>query len=192
MPIKGTYFKLVGFSFCMKLMYFSFYDKKFETKSLREMKLRYTISWWSNKQHYIINQVSSFHLMITPLLHTATALLFYRFFNMVWQFNFSHYKHRLFPLFKYFNVSSDWTATQWPYLVGVTGNICFGATNNASIWPRLCCVGRNTWNINKHIHYKLHSLHIVYKHMQNLIFLYVCFVFNVFSVFLHRFQHTLN
>jgi len=44
LPFKGTYFKLVGFSFCIELMYFGFYVKKFEAKSLREMKLRYTSS----------------------------------------------------------------------------------------------------------------------------------------------------
>jgi len=60
-------------------------------------------------------------------------------------------------------ISSNWTATQLAYLIGVTGNICFVPTHNATILPRLCVVERNAWSINKHFRYELHNLHIVYK-----------------------------
>jgi len=127
---------------------------------------------------------------IPPLLYTA--LFFYLFFNMFWRLRFCHYQHGRSILFKYFKVSSHWTTIQWPYMVWVTGDICFGTTKNASIKRRLCRVEGNAWNINRHFHYESHNLHIVYKHMKNLIIIYVCFVFYVFSVPLQFFHHSLN
>jgi hypothetical protein len=96
-------------------------------------------------------------------------------------------------LFKYFNVSSDWTATQWPYLVGVTGNIRYGPTNNTSIWPPFCFVEWNTWSINKLFHHKLHCLHVVYRDIKSLTIIYACFFFfKVVFVSLLRFQTSRN
>ena len=97
------------------------------------------------------------------------SIVFLSFLNMFWRLWFYHYKHRRSLLFKYFKVSSNWTAIQWPYLVGVILNICIGPTNNASISHRLRRVERNTWNVNKRFHYVLHSLRFVYKLIKSLI-----------------------
>jgi len=118
------------------------------------------------------HQFSSVQSMITPLLHTARALYFQQFFNVVWRLRFCHNKHRRSLLFKYFKVSSNSTPTQWPYLVGVTGNIYFGLTNNASIWHRVCRVARNVWSINKHFHYEPYRLQV-----KSAIIVYTCFLF---------------
>jgi hypothetical protein len=134
--------------------------KLFEKISLCEMKRR--CIWWNNGTTLLIHQFPTVNSVITPPLHTARTLLS-NFYYIIWQQRFSHYKYRRSVLLKHFKVSSNWTATQWPYLVGVTGNICVGPTNNASIWPRLGFVERNAWSINKHFHHQLHTLHIAYN-----------------------------
>ena len=88
------------------------------------------------------------------------------FCNVFWRITFSHYKHKR-SLFKYFKVSSNWTATSWAYLVRVTGNICYGPTNIASIWHRLCRVARNAWSIYRPFHHEFH-----YNHIKNLIIVF--------------------
>ena len=127
------------------------------------------------KQHITLqnHQFSSVQSMIPSLLHTARVLFFCRLFSMLRRLRFCHYKHRRSLLFKYFKISSNWTATKWPYLVGVTGNICFGPTNNASVWHRLGVAERNAWSINKYYHYKLHNLDYIQKHIKRLIIFYV-------------------
>ena len=122
------------------------------------------------------HQFPSVQSTIPPLLHTATTLFCCRFLNVFWRKRFCHYKRRRSVLFKYFKGSSDWRATQWPYLVGVTGDICYGSTKNASIWPLPCCVEGKAWSIHKHLHYQLHSLHFVCRHIKSLIIIYDCFV----------------
>ena len=122
----------------------------------------------------------------------SQCLVLLSVFVMFWLLTFCHYKYRQSLLFKHFKVSSNLTAIQWPYLVGVAGNICFGPTNNASVWFRLWIAERNAWSIKKHFHYQLHSLHILCTHLKSLIIFYACFVFYVFSVSLQLIQHSLN
>ena len=114
--------------------------------------------------------------------HSHSLVLLIFLFNMFWLLTYCHYKHRRSVLFKHFKVSSNWTATQWPYLVGVAGNICFGTTKNASIWHRLFRVERNAWSFKKHFHYKLHSLLFVYKHTRNLIAVLFVLYFTYFQI----------
>ena len=178
---KGTSFKLVGYSFCRNFFYFC-------CLLLNKSKWQTNVKWNCDAVDEATNnstQSTVFFCSVngtSAAAHSQSLILLMLLFKILRQLTYCHYKHRRSVLFKYFKISSNRTATQWLYLVGVAGNICFGPTSNASVWHRLCIAERNAWSINIHFHYKLHSLHVVCKHTKSLIIVYACFAFYVFSV----------